>query len=97
MNLVSRQQRQACVFLLHERGQRDGWQPGGIVSLSADLADEIEAIVLWHTQIAHQHLWQDLNNCLHRLAKTSGRCHNGARLSQHHHQNVAGVGIVVHD
>jgi hypothetical protein len=85
------------VDLSDERGQRDGRQRGGVIPSSAHLSDQIEAIVLWHTEITHQHLWSHLSQHLDRLLETSHRRHDRTGLFQDERQDSAGVGFIVDD
>ena len=97
VDLKPSQQRQVSVVLLDECGQGDGWQILRVMPGVAHLSNQIEAVLIRHTQVADQHVRARHGKRLDGFADTARRGDDSADLFQHQDQYPPGVGFVVHD
>ena len=63
----------------------------------AHLSNQVEAVLIRHTQVADQHVRARLGKRLDRFADAARRGDDGADLFQHQDQYPPGVGFVVYD
>ena len=95
VDLKPSQQRQVCVVLLDERGYRDGRQIPRVMPIVAHLSNQVEAVLVRHTQVADEHVWARRGERLYRLADAARRSDDGADAFEHHDQDPPGVGVVI--
>src|SRR5687768_11325883 len=65
--------------------------------IRAQLPNEVEAVLVRHTQVAYQHVGTRFGNRLNCFEDTARRRDDGADSFQHHDKYPLAVGFVIYD